>query len=728
MRDIKNEVLELFENSSQGYSFKELEEKLNIQSSSDFAILSKTMDQLESDYYIVRTKNNTYTLAENDCYISGVIHINRKGVGYIDLEDSRSIMIETENLNDALDKDTVVVELNKRNYQYVVVAVREHHINHVTGTFKLVNGNLKCVLDDEKLVNHPYKINFPKNFKMINGLRVFLKIKSYGRLLELEYDETIGFKDDPGVDIQAILMSHDINSAFPEDVEKEIQEIPDEVTEAEKEGRVDLTSEKIITIDGDDSKDFDDAIGVTKTDTGWNLKVSIADVSHYVKEGSPIDQEAYKRGTSTYVTDRVVPMLPQLLSNGICSLNPHVVRLTLTCDMEVNTDGSISSYKIYPSFIRSFERMTYRNVNKILDGETEVVEKYTELNEMIKDLRDCADAIRMYRHEKGEIEFDTEESEIIVNEKGHPIDIRLRQRGHAERMVEDCMIAANVSVANYMNENHIPALYRIHEEPEIKKLKSFQETSFVLGSRFPLTKANVTPKEIQSYLEKNVDKDIYPVLSFILLRCMQKAKYDPTCIGHFGLAEKEYLHFTSPIRRYPDLIVHRMLRKYVFENDWSNLENDTQKISDYALQTSLRERESIDAEREVDDMKKAEYMEERIGNKYDAIITSVTGFGFYAELDNTVEGLVSINDLIDDYYRYDERTSALIGERTRKQYRIGDKVKVVVLSASKETHKIDFGLTNLNHRRKEQSHPTKHKDMKKERYKSRGNKHGKRRR
>lgn len=385
-------------------------------------------------------------------------------------------------------------------------------------------------------------------------------------------------------------------------------------------------------------------------------------------------------------------MLPQVLSNGICSLNPNVVRLTLTCEMEVRKDGYIQNYRIYPSFIESHARMTYRNVNKMLDGDQEVIQKYDFLNEMIHDLRDCADSIRRQRHEKGAIDFETQEAEIIVDDKGYPTDIRVRDRGHAERIIEDCMIAANVSVADYMNKNHIPSLYRIHAEPEIKKLRSFEETSLYLGCKFNLKKANVTPKEIQSYLEKYIDDENYPIISSILLRCMQKARYDAKCLGHFGLAEEEYLHFTSPIRRYPDLIVHRMLWKYAFNHEEANQEADEKKMNDYAEQTSLRERESIDAEREVEDMKKAEYMMEKIGQKYEATISSVTSFGFFAQLPNTVEGLVTISSLNDDYYVYDAKTNSLYGSSRHKKYGIGDKVKIIVLGANKETKKIDFGV------------------------------------
>lgn len=740
MEKLNEKIIEILNKYPRGLSFKELEKALDVKTSSDFAILSKTMDQLERDFVVVREKSNAYQLAEQTGFITGVVRINSKGVGYIDLEDDRSIMIEPEDLNGALDRDTVVVGINKRTYNYVVKAVRSHAIEHAIGTFvQQKNGALKCVLDDVKLNNHLYKITLPKDLKPTPGLKVMLDITEYGRLLKLTYRESIGYKDDPGIDILSVLLDYDIVSKFPDEVIQEANAV-NEVSEEEKKDRTDLTEETIITIDGDSSKDFDDAVGVIKTEDGWILKVNIADVSHYVKENSELDKEALKRGTSTYVTDRVVPMLPQVLSNGICSLNPDEVRLTLTCEMHVGKNGEIKDYRIYPSFIKSHARMTYANVNKILFGDPKTTSQYEFLNEMLHDLRDCADSIRKQRHEKGAIDFETQEAEIIVNDIGYPVDIRVRERGHAERIIEDCMIAANVSVADYMNKNQIPCLYRVHGEPEIKKLRNFEETSSSLGCKFTLQKANVTPKEIQSYLEKHIDDENYPILSTILLRCMQKAKYDAKCLGHFGLAEEEYLHFTSPIRRYPDLVVHRMLWDYVFKNTNRNKETDAKLMNDYAEQTSLRERESIEAEREVEDMKKAEYMIARVGQKFEATISSVTSFGFFAELPNTVEGLVSITSLDDDYYIFDSRTTSLVGTNRHKRYGIGDKVKIVVLAADKDTRRIDFGLDKPKKKvqreapskrthfsRRKDDHSRNRKDDQKRGGRGRGKQHGKRR-
>ena len=376
MEKLNEKIIEILNKYPRGLSFKELEKALDVKTSSDFAILSKTMDQLERDFVVAREKSNAYQLAEQAGFITGVVRINSKGVGYIDLEDDRSIMIEPEDLNGALDRDTVVVGINKRTYNYVVKAVRSHAIEHAIGTFvQQKNGALKCVLDDVKLNNHLYKITLPKDLKPTPGLKVMLDITEYGRLLKLTYRESIGYKDDPGIDILSVLLDYDIVSKFPDEVIQEANAV-NEVSEEEKKDRIDLTEETIITIDGDSSKDFDDAVGVIKTEDGWILKVNIADVSHYVKENSELDKEALKRGTSTYVTDRVVPMLPQVLSNGICSLNPDEVRLTLTCEMHVGKNGEIKDYRIYPSFIKSHARMTYANVNKILSGDSKTTSQY----------------------------------------------------------------------------------------------------------------------------------------------------------------------------------------------------------------------------------------------------------------------------------------------------------------------------------------------------------------
>ena len=701
MKVTKEKLIELFKKASRPMTRAQIEKEMKVESSGDRISISRLLDQMEEEYYIVRKNDNTFVSVENSGYIIGKLSINRKGTGYIDQTDGSSIIVESQDQGDALDGDTVVVKVSPFDGTGTVLAVRSHAIHQLTGTYTETNTGLKVVPDNEKIAARRYTVRVPKSLKAVPGLKVLLTIEKYGKTLGLAVEKVIGHKDDPGVDILSVLYDHDIDPEFPEDVLAQANAFAAEVTDSEKEGREDLTSVPTITIDGDDSKDFDDAVSVSANENGWNLKVSIADVSHYVTEDSPLDKEALKRGTSTYICNTVVPMLPHVLSNGICSLNPRAARLTITCDMNIGRHGKVKDYRVYPSVICSNERMTYHNVNMILDGDAELRRDYEHLGTMLFDLVDCADAIRFERHRKGAIDFDTTESEIICNDKGYPIDIKARERGHAERAIEDCMIAANVCVADFMKKHSIPALYRVHGEPETKKLRAFQTTSALLGHRFNMPADGPAPKDIQKYLESVKEEDSYFILANLLLRCMQKAVYDDTCIGHYGIAEKEYLHFTSPIRRYPDLIVHRMLRRYAFEqcNDANVLVRDTERMKDYAEQTSVRERASVEAERDGEAMKKAEYMQAYLGTKVEGIISSVTSFGFYVELPNTVEGLVSISSLSDDYFHFDPDRYALIGERTGTVYRIGQKVRVVVDGSSKEKGTVDFRVPgNRNER------------------------------
>ena len=702
---------------------------LELTSSKDFIELQNTLEKMEEDYLIFRNDNGTWSTSKQLGIYEGKISVNKRGMGFIDRESEDSLRISAQDTNGALHGDIVMYTGEPYEEFGKVVAVKKRaHDNIVAIYAPKFHGSkvYRLLPEDEKLKDKRLIVEKLGSFSMAEGTKVLCHIVSAdSNTIHVTIERIIGHKDDPGVDILSVLLENDITPEFPDDVLDSLKDVPNEVTEEEIVERKDLRDVITVTIDGDDSKDFDDAVSVSKTKDGWNLKVSIADVSYYVEEGSALDKEAYKRGCSTYVVDRVVPMLPHKLSNGICSLNPKVDRFTLTCDMQVNSDGSIKKYTVYPSVICSNERMTYNNVNKILDGDTELQEKYAHLGNLFLDLRDCADAIRHYRYEKGAIDFDTEEAEIKVDKKGRPISISLRQRGHAERMIEDCMIAANVCVADCLNTKELPCVYRIHEEPQAKKLKSFVVTSKLLHHPFKMKESTVSPKEIQEYLDSIKEEQEYPVLSMMLLRCMQKAKYDPNCVGHFGLAEKEYLHFTSPIRRYPDLIVHRMLKKYVFKHSRSKKEkaNDFAKMLDYSEQSSIRERASQSAEYACDDMKKAQYMENYIGDVFEGIITSVTGYGFYVELPNTIEGLVHITSLLDDYYSFDEVHMELVGGRTHNVYRIGQSVKVRVDAASRVSRQIDFSIAKqknkkhkkVDHTQRDWKDRPKNKRKKKER-------------
>ncbi len=698
MKDLSKKIYELIQSGKADTLDRSMIQKgLEMTSTKEFIALDNCLNRLEEQGLIYRGKNNTYRTAEQKGLVIGKVHLNKRGRGYVDRENKPSIMIYEEKLKGAMEGDEVLVRITSRARLYLdeqcdtgtVVRVLSHCKDYLVGTFLRNGFGLRFIPDDTKLENRECTFICDDDFEPIEGMKVKTKIVSY-QPFQVEYVETLGHMDDPGVDILSVLLDHGIESEFSEDVMKQVDKIPSVVYEDEYTGRKDLTKEMFVTIDGDDSKDFDDAICVVKKENGWKLFVNIADVSHYVTEGSPLDVSAFERGTSTYVTDRVVPMLPHELSNGICSLNPHVVRLTLTVEMDVNTDGKITSYKVYPSYMESKMRMTYNNVNRIFEGDEALIEEYLPFVSMFMDMKDCALAIRKNRHNKGAIDFDTVESKIVCDETGKAIDIVERERGLAEECIEDFMIAANVSVANLMKKHKIPCVYRIHEEPQSKKMVDFVRMSKFMTHTF-MVNGTVTPKQVQEYLESCKNDPDYDVVSMALLRCMSKAVYDPECVGHFGLAEEEYLHFTSPIRRYPDLIVHRMLRKYFFEHNEADLAVDTNKMAEISEQSSIRERASADAEYEVIDMKKAEYMEQFIGQEFKGLITSVTSFGMYVQLDNTCEGLVHVENMV-DFFEYDEYTMTLRGAYSGLSYRPGMHVVVKVMSANKKTRTVDFTL------------------------------------
>ena len=662
------------------------------------AAFRDVLEEMKENYEIITDSDGRLRTAQQAGVFEGRLSISRSGLGYVDREDRAAVRISETDQLDAMVGDIVYVQCSPWQMYGQILAVKTRSRDSLIATYTDNGHGLRAVIDDEKIRKRPYKVMTPPDLTPVDGLKVLCDIEKYSGPMTLRVRQIIGHKDDPGVDILSILLDHDINPEFPESVIEQLKTIPSSITPADREGRKDQTGISYITIDGDDSKDFDDAVYCEKKEDGWQLFVAIADVSHYVQAGTPLDTEAAKRGTSTYVTDRVVPMLPHQLSNGICSLNPHEERLTITCEMSVMHDGTIQDYQIYPSIIRSCERMTYANANKILDGDEALKTRYSHIDEMLNQLTACADAIRHQRHLKGAIDFDTRESKIIVDENGHPTDVRPAERGHAEMVIEDCMIAANVSVANFLRWQDIPAIYRVHGEPAAKKMRSFINASEIMGHKLVTGKSGIYPNEIQRYLESVKNTAEYPVLAMMLLRCMQKAKYDAVCAGHFGLGEEEYLHFTSPIRRYPDLIVHRMLRKYSFEQNMDLTERieDESRCAEYAELSSIRERISQDAEYACEDMKKAEYMSERLGMKAQGIITSVTSFGFYVQLDNTIEGLVRIASLDDDYYEYVSERMELVGIGSGRVYRIGLKVNVKVLAADPVSGTIEFGLYGKN--------------------------------
>ena len=493
--------------------------------------------------------------------------------------------------------------------------------------------------------------------------------------------EVLGKKGDVGIDILTIIKKYGLPEEFPLKVQNFTDSISDEVEEEEKVKRRDLRNIKMVTIDGEDAKDLDDAVSIEKLSNGrFKLGVHIADVSHYVKEKNPLDKEALKRGTSVYLIDRVIPMLPKKLSNGICSLNPKLDRLALTCFMTIDNNGKVIEHEIMESLIKTNERMTYTDVTKILkDKDAEVMNRYSDLVEDFQNMEELCNILYAKRLKRGAIDFEFSESKIILNEFGKPVEIKPYEREIANRIIEEFMLVCNETIAEHMFNEHLPFVYRIHENPDSEKLQKFKEFVYNLGfaMNWNTGKEEIDPKDLQKVLGEFKGKKEEIVVNTLLLRSMMQARYSPENTGHFGLAAEYYCHFTSPIRRYPDLQIHRIIKEYLNKKI-----NDTRiiKLNNFveysSKQSSETERTAQEAEREVDDLKKAEYMLERIGEEADGIISSVTSFGIFVELPNTIEGLVHITALDDDYYIYNEKNLSLTGERTKKSYKLGETVRI----------------------------------------------------
>lgn len=694
--DIEASIMEIVQRSKyRGMTIRQFAEQLQITSSEDFSALCRTCNRMTAENVLFLDDQNRYFTPQQLGYFIGILHLNQKGFGFVEADD-QSVYIAPDGLGSAIHLDKVVVKTRKNHDGSIegkIIQVLDHSIHQVVGTIKIKAGKM-FFLADQHFQHRRFQLTNTDQFHLVNDTKVLVHIDRYDTVLFAHIEKEVGYKYDPGVDILSVLYEHDITPEFPAAVMKEVTKISDHVLESEKIGRRSMLDHQIITIDGEDSRDLDDAISVESIENGYRLGVHIADVSHYVKPGSELNAEAYARGTSVYVTDRVVPMLPHALSNGICSLNPKVERLTLTCMMDIDTQGSIMKYEIFPSYIKTTERMTYTQVNAILEKDPAMCKKYAHILTLCDNMQVLAAILRRRREQLGAIDFDTKEAKIIVNDQGKVKDIQVRERKEAERIIEDFMIAANECVAAHMKWMELPALYRIHETPEPKKMREFARIAMMLGYPLKGDVNHIYPKQLQQLLTNAKEDEIYPVLSTFLLRSMQKARYDNHCLGHFGLGLSEYLHFTSPIRRYPDLLVHRMLHKYYFQpnQDPLRLVQDEQWMEQAAQQCSTRERIAIEAERDVDDMKKAEYMERFVGHDFTGVISGVTKFGFFVELDNTVEGLVHISTLRDDYYHYDENGYCLIGERTGRKYRMGQTIVVHCVDANRFKKQVDFEI------------------------------------
>lgn len=698
---MRDDILNILKNSDRALDIYELQDMLHINDVNQAKELSDELRKLEDEVVVYHSNKNKYMMLEKSHLRKGVMRTNKKGFGFVEIENmDDDVYVAADNMNGAIHDDVVLVEITSKmtldRLEGRVLKIIKRQVQRYIGeiTFdEKGKGHIK--LDDNKI---KLNIEIPKDkaLNAVDGHKVVVELvkklnnnlKYEGKVLEI-----IGHKNDPGVDILSIIYKYNINTVFPDEVKEEVSNINMEVLPEELKGRRDLRDQVIFTIDGDDTKDIDDAISIEKFASGhYKLGVHIADVSYYVKEGSPLDNEAMERGTSVYLVDRVIPMLPHELSNGICSLNPNVDRLAISCVMEFDSSGKQIDYEIFPSVIRSRIQMTYKKVNSILEKNV-VPEGYEPYADTLKIMAELASILRKAKVKRGYINFDIDEAKILVDENCKPIEITVRERGTGENLIEDFMIAANECVATHIYFMNLPFIYRVHEVPKEEKIRSFLGFVSNLGYQVPGDIKDTKPTTMQRILKALEDKPEYKILSSLLLRCMQKAVYRPENLGHYGLASSCYTHFTSPIRRYPDTTVHRLLRTYLFENklDNSTIRKWEEKLVYIAEHSSERERASVDCEREVEDMKMAEYMESHIGEEFEGMISSVTSFGMFVELDNLVEGLVPLRDM-PDFFVYDEERMTLTGEKSHVKYTIGERVLVKVVRASKEDKTIDFEI------------------------------------
>ena len=668
--------------------------------------LKAVLDALMAEGKISVSKKGKYAKAEVFAQ-TGVFSAHPRGFGFVAIEGrDGDVFVAPDNIKDAMDGDTVqvVVEEATKNHkaEAVVVKVLNRANETVIGMFEKSKHFGFVVPDNPRIT---VDIFIPEDMDMgaVSGHKVVVKLTSYGSARknpEGRVIQILGHANDPGVDILSIVKAYGLPESYPEDVMDEVSEVPDALTEdmiAEEleKGRVDLRDVPMVTIDGEDAKDLDDAVSVSKEAVDgrivYHLGVHIADVTHYVKEKSALDKEALKRGTSVYLVDRVIPMLPHRLSNGICSLNAGTDRFALSCLMDLDEKGNVIGHRICETVVKIDKRMTYTAVNAVLQGDQAVCEEYREFVPMFLLMNETAKVLRSKRMARGAVDFDFPECKIILDEKGRPKEIKPYERNDANMLIEDFMLADNETVAEDYFWQQIPFLYRTHEKPDEEKIKRFGILINNFGYSIRLQNGELHPKEMQKLLSKVEGTPEEALLSRLALRSMKQAKYTTDCIGHFGLAAKYYTHFTSPIRRYPDLQIHRIIKENLHGNLGSKrLSHYERLLNEVAVWTSSRERLAEEAERETDKAKKVQYMERRIGEIYDGVISGINNYGFYVELPNTVEGMVRVSELNGDYYVFDETHYELVGEQTRRKFKLGQQIRIQVVSVDRFMKTIDF--------------------------------------
>lgn len=662
-------------------------------------LLLKTLQSMEKEGLVVKNRKDRYGLPERMNLVVGHLEGNPKGYAFLipDNPEMEDIYIGLENLNGAVHGDRVIVrplfKPSEGRLEGEVVRILKRASTRIVGTIECGKQFAFVTPDDKRFY---FDVFVPKSDTAgaKSGQKVVVSITRWPegrRNPEGRVTEILGYEDEPGIDVLAVIKKYNLPMEFPEKVLRQAEQISEEITDEELKGRLDLRSEKIVTIDGEDAKDLDDAVSIKKIAGGYRLGVHIADVSYYVEEDTPLDKEARKRGCSVYLVDRVIPMLPPKLSNGICSLNPKVPRLTMSVIIDFDESARVKSYQITPSVIRTCERMTYTAVNKILEeNDEETIKRYEYLLEDFKLMEELAAKLNRKRFERGSLDFNFEEAKVILDENGRPVEIRKEKRRTGERIIEEFMLAANEVIAEHIYWLKVPFVYRVHEIPDMEKMYALQEFLHNLGYSIKGIK-NIKPKALQQILEAVKGKPEERVVNTVLLRSLKRARYSEENLGHFGLASHYYTHFTSPIRRYPDLVIHRILREQLEGKlDEGRMEYLNEVLGRIAKHSSERERIAEEAERETVELKMAEYMAGKIGEVFTGIISSVTPFGFFVELENTVEGLVHVSTLEDDFYRFDEKSITLRGERTKKVFKIGDRVKVRVARVNKNERQIDF--------------------------------------